>query len=121
MENKQLRSAAATDKGLQEIIRPAVEVLVGRTYANAGAVEWQLQDEQDRGDHLEAAGTLQNKTHGEEVKAAWLYPKQWNGRVVVWLADSGKAALKNETRAKARARRHGGRWRRSALSKAANR
>jgi hypothetical protein len=25
-----------------------------------------------------------------------LYPKPWNGRVAVWLADSGKAALKNE-------------------------
>ncbi|MCY2994838.1 MAG: acetylxylan esterase [Planctomycetota bacterium] len=94
--NKQLRAAAATDKGLHEIIRPAVEVLVGRTYANAGAVEWQDRDEQDRGDYREVTGTLRNKTHGEEVKSVWLYPKQGNGRVVVWLADSGKAALKNE-------------------------
>ena len=29
------------------------------------------------------------------MKVVWLYPKQWNGRVVVWLDDSGKAALRN--------------------------
>ena len=94
--DRQLRSAAATDNGLQEIIRPAVEVLIGRTYANAGAVEWELKDEQDRGDRIEMTGTLLNKTHGEEVKVVWLHPKQWNGRVVVWLNDSGKAALQSE-------------------------
>jgi dienelactone hydrolase len=94
--NRQLRSAAATDGGLQEIIRPAVEVLIGRTYANVGAVEWKLEDERDRDDRVEMAGTLLNKTYGEEVKVAWLYPKQWNGRVVVWLNDGGKAALQNE-------------------------
>jgi hypothetical protein len=27
---------------------------------------------------------------------AWLYPKQWNGRAVVWLDDGGKAAIQND-------------------------
>jgi dienelactone hydrolase len=94
--DQQLRAAATTDKGWQELNRPAVEVLIGRTYASAGTVEWELQDEQDRGDHLETTGTLHNKTYGEEVQTVCLYPKPWNGRVAVWLADSGKAALKNE-------------------------
>jgi len=70
-------------------------VLIGRTLANTGDVEWKLQDEQDRGDCLERTGTLLNKTHGEEVTVVCLGPKQSNGRVVVWLDDQGKAALRN--------------------------
>ena len=79
--DKQLRSAAATDKGLREILRPALEALIGRTYANAGAVEWKLAAKQDRGDRIEMTGTLLNKTHNEEVRVIWLHPKPWNGRV----------------------------------------
>jgi len=94
--DRQIRSAAATGNGLQEMIRPAVQTLMGRTYAEAGAVEWKLENERDRGDRTEMTGTLVNTTHGEEVKAAWLYPKQWDGRVVVWLGDQGKAALENQ-------------------------
>lgn len=87
---KQLRS------GDLKTVRSGVEAVIGRTYANAGEVEWTLQDKQDRGDHIEMTGTLANKTYGEELKVAWLYPKQWNGRAVVWLDDSGKAAIQND-------------------------
>lgn len=78
-----------------EVLRHGVEVVLGRSYDQAGEVEWTLVDKQDRGDHLEMTGTLVNKTHGEELAVTWLYPKQWNGRVVVWLDDSGRAGLKN--------------------------
>jgi hypothetical protein len=93
--DKQLRAAAATPEGMQKTIRPAVEVLIGRTFANAGTVEWRPKDKQDRGDHLEMTGMLLNKTHGEELNVVWLCPKQCNGRAVVWLDDNGKAALRN--------------------------
>lgn len=91
----QLRAAAATPEGLQTIIRPAVEVLIGRTFAKAGTVDWVLQGKQDRGSYLEMSGTLVNRTHGEELSAVWLYPKQSNGRAVIWLDDDGKSALRN--------------------------
>ncbi len=94
--DRQLRCAAATEDGLQKILRPAAETLIGRTYAAAGDVEWKVANEQDHGDYTEMTGVLVNKTHGEEVKAVWLHPRQWNGRVVVWLDDHGKAALQNE-------------------------
>jgi hypothetical protein len=78
-----------------EALRQGVETIIGRAYDQAGEVEWTLADKQDRGDHLEMTGTLVNKTHGEETAVTWLYPKQWNGRVVVWLDDAGRAGLKN--------------------------
>lgn len=90
-----LRASAATPEGLQKVVRPAVEVLIGRTFANAGEVTWDLVDKQDRGDYLEMSGTLTNKTHTEELKVKWLYPKKGNDRAVVWLDEAGKASLYN--------------------------
>lgn len=91
--DKQLRAAAATDEGLQKVICPAVETLIGRTYAEAGEVEWTLADKQDHGAHLEMSGTLHNKTHNEDISVAWLYPKQAKERAVIWLSDKGKASV----------------------------
>jgi hypothetical protein len=91
---RQLRSATASSKGRQEMIRPALGILIGRTIAGAGDVAWSPKSKHDRDGHVEHSGLLLNGTHGEEVNVTWLRPKQWNGRVVVWLDESGKAALR---------------------------
>ncbi len=93
---KQLKEVAATAEGIETVLRPAVETVIGRTYENAGKVAWELDDKEDRGDHLEMTGTLRNETHGEEIAVLWQYPKKWNGRVVVWLGDTGREALQND-------------------------
>ena len=89
----QLQEAAATPEGLNEVIRPAVEVLIGRSYAKTGDVQWEPAEEQDRGTYVTHTGTLLNNTYSEEVNVTCLCPKQWNGRVVVWLDGSGKSAV----------------------------
>ncbi|QDT32336.1 acetylxylan esterase [Thalassoglobus polymorphus] len=94
--DKQIRAAAASPEGLRDVILPAAEVLIGRTYANAGDVQWALKQEQEQGGYVKHTGTLLNKTYGEEVNVVWLCPKQWNGRVVIWLDDSGQAAVCDE-------------------------
>jgi hypothetical protein len=93
--DQQLRVASATPEGRQQTLRPAVEVVIGRTFASAGTVEWALRDKQDRGDHLEMSGTVRNQTYGEELSVVWLEPKKSNGRAVVWLDDEGKSALRS--------------------------
>ncbi len=90
---RQLRTAAATPEGLRDVVRPALEVLIGRTYADAGEQQWLPADQQDHGSYVKHNGTLRNQTHGEEVELVWLRPKQWNGQVVLWLDGAGKAAL----------------------------
>jgi len=92
---KQLRAGAGTAEVLQKIVRPAVEVLIGRTLENAGQVEWKPTGTQERDGYLETTGTLVNKTYREEVNAVWLCPKPWAGRAIVWLGDGGRAALRN--------------------------
>ncbi|MCB1277382.1 MAG: hypothetical protein KDL09_12445, partial [Prosthecobacter sp.] len=91
-EDAEKQLAAADPK----VLREGIEVTIGRTYDKAGEVEWELKDKQDRGDHLEMTGTLTNKTHGEELNVDWLYPKKWNGRVVIWLDDAGKSGIQND-------------------------
>jgi hypothetical protein len=71
------------------VLRPAIEVVIGRTYAKAGGVEWELKDKQDRGEHLEMTGTLKNTTHAKKSTSPGSIPKNWNGRVVIWLDDRG--------------------------------
>ncbi len=92
---KQLRLSAATVDGLQQGIGSAVEVLIGRTYADAGDSDWELSDKQDRGSYVEMSGKLVNKKYKEELQVVWLYPKQWNGKAVIWLGDNGKDSLRN--------------------------
>lgn len=94
--NKQLEAAAATAEGVSTVLRPGVEVVLGRTYPNAGSVAWKPGSTRDRGDHQELAGTLFNRTHNEEVGIVWLQPRQWHGRVVIWLADRGRDAVRDD-------------------------
>lgn len=76
-----------------EVIRPAVETILGRTFAEAGEATWELKDKQDRGDYLQMTGLIRNTTHGEELPALSLHPKRWNGNTVLWLGGSGKRDL----------------------------
>src|SRR5262249_30553835 len=92
---KQLRASSASPGSLRQALGGAVEILAGRTLAGAGDVEWQIKNKQDQGSYVDMNGLLRNTTFGEELPVAWLHPKQWNGRVVVWLDDAGKSALYN--------------------------
>jgi len=88
----QVTAAAATAAGLDGVLRPAVEVLVGRSLADAGDVAWEVGDKADRDDHLRIDGILRNRTHGEEVAVRWLWPRRDGGDAVIWLGDRGRGA-----------------------------
>jgi len=91
--NKQLAEAVATPTGVEEVLRPGIETVIGRPYAAAGSIEWELREKQDRGDTIEMSGRLLNRTYNEEVAVTWIYPKNWNGRVLVWLDGLGGAMI----------------------------
>ena len=86
---QQLLKAAASPAGRRDQLQPALEVLIGRTLATAGKVDWTSGAKHDRGSHIEMDGVLQNLSHKESLPVKWLYPKQWNGQAVVWLGDAG--------------------------------
>ena len=89
----QLRKAAATPDGLRQVVLPAIETILGRTYDTAGDVEWKLDTKDVRPGHVRMRGRLCNTTHGEEVPVTWLYPEKWSGRVVAWIDRGGSGAV----------------------------
>jgi dienelactone hydrolase len=77
----------------RETVGGAVETMIGRGLPKAGAVEYEATVKNDRGSYIEFVGRLRHPAQGEELPIAFLYPKQWNGKVVVWLDKEGKSVL----------------------------
>ncbi len=90
---KQLKASAATDAGLKKDIGAALEVLIGRKLSETGNVQWDMKNKNDRGTFVEMTGLLKNDVRQEELPVAWLYPKKWNGKAVIWLDPNGKSGL----------------------------
>jgi hypothetical protein len=91
----QLETEAATPEGRARTIRPAVEVLVGRTLADAGDATWEAGAKTAADGHLRIEGLLRNTTHGAEVPVTWLHPRDWNGDVVIWLDGAGRRGIED--------------------------
>lgn len=92
---RQLKDSATALGPLRKTVGAGLEVVLGRTFASAGSVEWDLKSKQSRDSWVEMTGLLRNKTYGEEVPVTFIYPKNWNQKVVVWLTGEGKSGLWN--------------------------
>ncbi len=90
---KQLTALRPTPDKYRETVRGALEVMIGRTLASAGNTQWALKHKLDRGRYFEMDGLVRNTTHNEELPVVYLYPKEWNGRTILWLHEEGKAGL----------------------------
>jgi hypothetical protein len=77
----------------REVVGGAAESLLGRSLPAAKELEFEKTEETEMEGYLRFAGLLKNKQRGEEVPIAFLHPRNWNGRVVLWLSEQGKAAL----------------------------
>jgi hypothetical protein len=84
---------ATTADGMTKVIRPALEVLVGRSFADAGEVAWQQGDRADANGIRRTRGLIRNTTHGEDVTITLLEPEAWKGDVVIWLGNQGRTSL----------------------------
>jgi dienelactone hydrolase len=87
----------ASLKQYREVVGGAFDVLVGRQLPAAGALEAELVHEdlvkQEGRDWLELVVLLKNKERSEEIPSVYFYPKDWNGTVVLWIDEAGKAGL----------------------------
>lgn len=84
---------AATADGMAEVIRPALELLVGRSFTDAGKVAWEKLEGADANGIRRTDGMVRNATHGEEVAVTLLEPDARQGDVVIWLGDRGRGSL----------------------------
>lgn len=90
---KQIAAAANSPERFREVVGGALEVVIGRTFAEAGDVQWEMLHKTDRGSWIEMSGLLRNKTYGEELPAFFAYPKNWKGTTTIWLSSEGKSGL----------------------------
>lgn len=90
---RQLREVEKSAGDFRKVVGGAVDVILGRSLAEAGAVELEVTRTNEQASFVELAGLLRNPTHGEELPVVVLQPKQWRGRTVVWLDPNGKAGL----------------------------
>jgi len=77
----------------RQVAGGALDVVLDRQLPAAADIEIELTYEKDQGGYLHKHGLLRNKPQQEELPIAYLYPAQWNGRIVVWLDTEGKAGL----------------------------
>jgi dienelactone hydrolase len=92
--DQQLRAAAQTDEGREHLLRPAIEAIIGRSFAQTGEVTFPDASTQWRDSHFRTQGHLVNIAHGEEITIDWLQPIKPTGEVVVWLDDAGKGSAR---------------------------
>lgn len=94
---RQLAAAVPKDAAgwpkYKEIVGGALDAILGRGLPAAADLEYEQTVEIEKGDVIVMAGLVRNKSRGEAVPMAFLYPKQWSGRVVVWVDGNGKEAL----------------------------
>ncbi len=84
---------AASLARYRQVVGGAVDVIVGRELPNPADIDYELIDEQSKDNHSQFAALLRYKPRGEELPIIFFHPNQWNGRVVIWAHERGKAGL----------------------------
>lgn len=90
---QQLDAAANDPAKLRAIVGPAVETLIGRGLPSAKDITYDQSIKEEKGTWILMAGLMKRAKTGEETPLVFLYPKQWNKQVVLWLHEDGKAGL----------------------------
>jgi dienelactone hydrolase len=90
---RQLAGTMEDPAAFREVVGGAVEILIGRTPADAGTIEWRSVTATDRGNYRQIGGLLRDRLRGEELPVIRLEPVNWNGTTVVCVDPVGKAGL----------------------------
>ena len=83
--------SAADQRQARKVLGGALEVMIGRKLPEKGQSIFTLRTEEDKGDYRIERGST--TCAGESVEAMFVYPKNWNHRVVLWLSLKGEASI----------------------------
>jgi len=84
---------AASLAKYREVIGGAVDAQIGRTLPPAGSVTGEKLSEDSRDSYILYKHLLRNTKDGSELPTIFLFPKNWNKQVAVWIDDAGTAGL----------------------------
>lgn len=90
---QQLATARRSRADFERVYGGGIEVVIGRTLAEVGEVNWQAGAARNRNGVTETPGRLRAQVHGEELPAVLLQAAQGKGAAVIWLSPQGKAGL----------------------------
>ena len=92
-EDSQKQLAALSAEDWKKTAGGAIDAILGRGLPTAKELDYAETAKSEADGYFRFAGVLTNKTRGEELPMLFFHPKNWNGRVVIWLSEKGKAAI----------------------------
>lgn len=102
---KQLRETESSPETFRRVVGGGVDIVIGRNIGEVGEVAVDLKNSEARDGFVQETYLLRNLTHGEELPAVLLKPRQAAGAAVVWVHADGKAGMfSHETDASAKPR-----------------
>ncbi|HOC01400.1 MAG TPA: acetylxylan esterase [Verrucomicrobiota bacterium] len=90
---RQLAETAGSRDQFERVYGGGIDVVIGRGLKDVGEVVWESSAQADLGACHQTTGQLRNLTHGEELPAIRLEPRQHKAGVVIWVSGSGKGGL----------------------------
>ena len=91
--NKLIPTDEASLSQYRQVVGSGIDTVVGQGLPEASGVEYDQLHKEEKEEHLEMAGWLNTGQNGGKLPVAFLYPKRWNGHIVLWLSEQGKAGL----------------------------
>ena len=89
----QLADAQSSLTRYQEVYGTAIRTILGRGVPESGEVLYDQTVKQETDTYWVLGGVLDEKKRQEQTPTLFFYPKDWNGRVVIWAHAQGKAGL----------------------------
>ena len=77
----------------RQVVGSGIDTIIGQGLPKASGVEYDQLHKEEKEEHLEMAGWLNTSQNGGKLPVCFLYPKQWNGHITIWLSEQGKAGL----------------------------
>jgi hypothetical protein len=79
----------------REVLGSALEVMIGRKLPGKGESTFSTREQDNKGDLLVLRGAT--SCGGDSVEATFVYPKNWNHTVVLWLTLKGEESILNQS------------------------
>ncbi len=77
----------------KEMVGGGLDIVIGQRLPKATRLDWNQTVKQSNNDCLEIGGTLTNLDSQSANPVLFLYPENWNQKVVIWITEQGKSGL----------------------------
>mgnify|MGYP002845627380 CR=1 FL=1 len=80
----------------KEVVGGGIDIILGQGLPRATRLDWEQTYKQTNNGYLEIGGTLINLDSESANPVLFLYPENWNQKVIIWITEDGKDGLYND-------------------------